>query len=156
MNVFRRADGAGVFSIGAIPMERMLKHRQDTKKKREAGGVLVGRHLLNGVDMIVDGVTEPLQDDKRSRFSFFRSQQKHQSALDLAWQVSEGTQTYLGEWHTHPEPAPVPSPTDFRDWRRKLREDVYTDVLFFVIVGTESLCVWEGNRDGDLTELEPE
>jgi integrative and conjugative element protein (TIGR02256 family) len=131
----------------------MLKHRQDSKRKREAGGLLVGRHLLNGIDMIVDGITAPLPGDRRTRFTFFRAAGKHQSALDLAWQVSEGTETYLGEWHTHPEPTPTPSPTDLKNWKRKLRADLYSDVLFFVIVGTDALCVWEGNAKGELNHL---
>jgi integrative and conjugative element protein (TIGR02256 family) len=132
----------------------MVKHRQDTKRKKEAGGLLVGRHLLNRVDIIVDGITEPLPGDRRTRLSFFRAPQKHQSALDLAWQVSEGTETYLGEWHTHPEEVPTPSTTDLRNWKRKLRVDVYSDVLFFVIVGTHALVVWEGVSTGKLNQLD--
>ncbi len=153
MNSFMRANGQGVFAIGPIPLERMRTYRQDSRRKAEAGGLLVGRHLLNGVDMIVDGITEPQPGDRRMRFRFFRSAARHQSALDLAWQVSDGTSTYLGEWHTHPEVTPIPSRTDVKTWIRKLRVDVYTDVLFFVIVGTDALCAWEGNVAGELSEL---
>lgn len=155
MRAFKRADqdAQGKFAIGAIPLERMLEHRQENLRQPEAGGVLVGRHLLNDRDIVVDGVTVPQIGDRRKRFSFFRSPQKHQAALDLAWQVSEGTQTYLGEWHTHPEAVPKPSPTDLKDWRRKLRQDTYTDVLLFVIVGTTELCAWEGTPAGDIMKL---
>ncbi|NNC30862.1 hypothetical protein HKM21_16460 [Longimicrobium terrae] len=126
----------------------LRQHVQDSREKREAGGVLLGRHILHTADVVVDGVTIPLPGDQRERFRFVRARQRHQEAIDRAWRESGGTCTFLGEWHTHPERHPWPSGVDRQDWLRKLREDAFTDWLFFVIVGMEEIRVWEGARNG--------
>lgn len=125
----------------------MSSFRQDTLDKREAGGVMLGRHILDSSDVVVDEVTVPMSGDQRSRTSFFRGRVNHQQAIDEAWRQSGGTCTYLGEWHTHPEAIPNPSWVDLREWQRKLHEDVYAGAgLFFVIVGINLTRVWEGRR----------
>lgn len=134
-------------------MEALWQHAQFRAGQPEAGGVLIGRHVLHSSDVIVDSVTVPLPGDRQSRFHFFRARDPHQAALDEAWRLSSRTQTYLGEWHTHPEPYPTPSGTDQRDWKRKLRSDRYTDMLFFLIAGTLCVRAWEGTRDGTLSPL---
>jgi integrative and conjugative element protein (TIGR02256 family) len=115
-------------------------------ERPEAGGVLLGRHLLGTSDILVDRVTEPLPGDQQSRFRFFRARRRHQMVIDRAWQESAGTQTYLGEWHTHPERVPAPSLSDRLGWHRKLLTDRFSDVMFFVIMGTQETSVWEGRR----------
>jgi integrative and conjugative element protein (TIGR02256 family) len=119
----------------------------------EAGGVLLGRHLRDGNAIVVDAVTVPMDGDRRTRTRFHRAQRRHQAAIDAAWAASEGTCTYLGEWHTHPEPVPTPSLVDWADWRRRLRQDRYTELLFFVIVGTAAVRVWEGRRPDMFAQL---
>lgn len=54
---------------------------------------------------------------------------------------------YLGEWHTHPEASPNPSVFDILGWKRLLKVTRFDGIcLYFVIVGTEQLKVWEGNK----------
>lgn len=135
-------------------LETMDRYRQTNWRRREAGGVLLGRHLLDASDIVVDEVTAPQRRDKRSRYSFFRSQD-HQEVVMTRWAASHGTQTYLGLWHTHPESGPTPSTTDLRDWRRACRKDQYFGGrLFFLIVGTSTICVWQGDRNGNINQLE--
>lgn len=125
----------------------MLHHIQDSKSKPEAGGVLLGRRILDTSDVIIDEVTSPTPEDRRTFFSFFRSRKPHQRRIDQAWHESNGTSNYLGEWHTHPEDSPAPSQRDRRSWRKALKETIFEgDELFFVIVGSTSLCVWEGAK----------
>ncbi len=70
------------------------------------------------------------------------------------WAASHGTQTYLGLWHTHPESDPTPSTTDLRDWRQACRKDRYFgERLFFLIVGTSTIGVWQGDRNGNINQL---
>lgn len=152
--VFSRRDG-GRFLLGADAGSVVHAHLQRDATHPEAGGVLLGRHLLGCDDIIVDTATAPLPGDRQSRFRFFRARAPHQAAIDRAWRESLGTQTYLGEWHTHPEPTPTPSSTDCDGWRRKLRTDRYTDVLFFLIAGTATIRAWEGTRDGGLHLMQP-
>ncbi len=144
---FARCRG-GRFQIGLSPLETIQRYVQNDPVRHEFGGVLLGRHIIATCDIIVDHVTTPLPGDRHSRFHFFRARRRHQEAIDDAWRQSGGTRTYLGEWHTHPETVPVPSLVDRLEWQRKLMFDEFSDAIFFVIVGTETLCVWEGSRAG--------
>lgn len=143
---FRRARGA-VLKFDAAVLERILELRQAAPHQEEAGGVLLGRHIVGCHDIVVDEATCPMPGDLRSRVSFYRSQEHHQHLIDTRWRDSQGTCHYLGEWHTHPECWPTPSPVDLADWRRRLRTDLfYGESLFFIIVGTCEVRAWEGSR----------
>ena len=141
--IFQKTDG-GKLEIGLSALLKMLKFRQNTCWKREAGGVLIGRYIRDSLDVVVDDVTVPMRGDVRRRCSFFRNRNRHQRAIDQAWRESDGTSHYLGEWHTHPEETPTASPTDQIDWQQHLQQDIFSgDSLFFIIVGTNCLRVWE-------------
>lgn len=142
---FERLDG-GHFQIGSAALAVLREYVQDAADKPEAGGVLLGRHLLDEPDIIVDQVTAPLPGDRRSRTRFFRARRRHQERIDRAWQESDGTCTYLGEWHTHPEPYPTPSAIDWLNWEYKLWVDRFSEPIFFVIVGIQEIRAWEGYR----------
>ncbi len=122
----------------------------------EAGGVLLGRHLLDSHDVVVDEVSTPQSTDRRGRFTFFRSH-KHQQVAHQRWLQERNTSAYLGLWHTHPECDPVPSGVDQRDWRQAVARDTYEgDRLFFPIVGTQCLRIWTLSRRGALREIKLE
>ena len=140
--------GGGRFQIGSEPLRVIRSYIQSSPKKTEAGGVLLGRHITDSEDVVVDDVTTPMRGDRRGRFLFVRAQAPHQKRIDKAWQESGGTCVYVGEWHTHPEPVPAPSPVDRRNWRRKLKEDRFGGCVFFVILGTREVRVWEGHQGG--------
>nr|WP_254627998.1 Mov34/MPN/PAD-1 family protein [Myxococcus sp. CA040A] len=125
----------------------MLGFQQVADHDAEAGGVLLGRILVNCDDVVIDEVTLPMTEDTRGRFTFHRARSRHQQVVDDRWKDSRGTCLYLGEWHTHPEPYPTPSHVDVGDWRRRLREDQFEgESLLFLIVGTHSVGAWEGRR----------
>lgn len=149
---FARSE-TGRFQISATALAEIRKYVQDERDKAEAGGVLLGRHIIDTSDIVVDRVTVPMPGDSGSRFRFFRARRRHQAAIDQAWRESEGTSTYLGEWHTHPEECPTPSLINQFDWRRKLWNDQFSEPIFFVIVGIMETCVWEGYRRGRLIQL---
>ena len=142
---FRRP-GGGRFQIGADALATLTGFVQNARRRREAGGVLLGRHIAGTRDVVVDEVTTPMPGDQRRRFAFFRAAHRHQGAIDRAWQESGGRCAYLGEWHTHLEPLPSPSVIDRLDWHYKLHFDQHAGLLFFVIVGTQALAAWEGAR----------
>jgi integrative and conjugative element protein (TIGR02256 family) len=113
------------------------------------GDLRQGRIVVERPDVIVETVTVPSVDDRRSRFTFFRARKPTQAAINAAWKASGGTQNYLGEWHTHPEDHPTPSWVDRRDWQRIAREARFEqDALFFLIVGRVSIAAWEVPRGG--------
>jgi integrative and conjugative element protein (TIGR02256 family) len=144
--VFQNAKGDRLKLHRAVVGE-MCNYIQDKRIKVEAGGVLLGRYILNCEDVVVDKITKPMKDDRRSRLRFFRSARLHQQVINEAWISSRGTCNYLGEWHTHPEPDPSPSFIDLVGWRKKLLFDKFdSDVLYFVIAGTEQINAWQGGR----------
>ncbi len=135
------------FELNSKIVAQLLDYKQDAPDKTEVGGVLLGRFILNCNDVVVDRITVPMQGDKSSRFHFFRAARLHQQVIDEVWHLSKRTCNYLGEWHTHPEPDPSPSWIDRLGWRKKLLFDRFdSEVLYFVIVGTEKINVWQGYR----------
>lgn len=144
--VFRNKRG-NRFKLGAAVVAQMMGYAQDEPYKVEAGGILLGRYILNCKDVVVDRVTVPAPGDRMARFRFFRSAHFHQQKIDQAWRASKGTCNYLGEWHTHPQHNPEPSLTDLLEWLKKLWFDQFdSDFLHFVIVGEDQVAVWQGYK----------
>ncbi len=135
---------------------KIKEYRQNHFLKPEAGGILLGRHIIESKNIIVDSISEPMTEDKQNRFRFFRTAKPHQKVIDKAWHDSHGAYNYLGEWHTHPESLPIPSNIDLNDWKRKLKQDTfYGNYLYFLIVGTQKIFVWEGCKlTGNITKLQ--
>lgn len=143
-----------------IIVEYALKQMQLFAQRRcwdsEAGGVLLGRHLLDSHDVVVDEVSTPQSSDRRSRFGFFRSS-KHEQVARQRWLEENSTSAYLGLWHTHPERDPTPSGVDQRDWKQAVAGDTYEGTrLFFPIVGIHRIRVWTLSRRGTFRELKLE
>lgn len=143
---FRRR-GGGQVKVADSALAEMLSFAQLSDTAAEAGGVLIGRHIADSSDVVIDRVTGPMPGDRRTRTRFDRARRRHQEVLDEAWERSAGTCVYLGEWHTHPEPKPTPSPIDMDDWYKRLaRDGVEAGFLLFVIVGQVEIRIWEGSR----------
>lgn len=85
---------------------------QDTRKKNESGGILLGQVKENNI--YIQKITTPNKFDRSSRFGFIRDKDAAQIILDYEFMNSENTITYLGEWHTHPEKIPTPSTQDLK------------------------------------------
>jgi integrative and conjugative element protein (TIGR02256 family) len=142
--------------IVEYPLQQMLAFAQHRCGDCEAGGVLLGRHLLDSCDVVVDEVTTPQSSDRRDRFSFFRSS-KHELEAHKRWVEEKNTMAYLGLWHTHPEPDPSPSSVDRRDWIQAVSRDTFEGPrLFFPIIGTRSIGIWTLNRQGNFRKLKLE
>lgn len=137
---------SGRVQIGPDAINAFLGYRQLTSQEHESGGVLLGRFIEESSDIVIDRVTTPQPGDTSSRSWFFRSKKRHQALIDRAWAASNGTTAYLGEWHTHPEAVPHPSMIDRAGWLKKLQFDEFSEVIFFIIVGTEDIRMWEGRR----------
>ncbi|GAM14275.1 Mov34/MPN/PAD-1 family protein [Mesobacillus selenatarsenatis] len=141
--LFNLPDGRTLF-IREPAIQKMLGYQQSNENDCEAGGILIGRILIENNHFIIDEVSEPYPTDTRKRHRFIRSQKGHQEYFNALWEEYEGRCFYLGEWHTHPEKVPLPSTVDRRGWRENLSLLYETDSLFFIIVGTEKIKVWYG------------
>ncbi len=75
---FVRSAG-GRFQIGPSAMTVIRTYIQSSAEAPEAGGVLLGRHLVESCDIIVDRVTVPMAGDQRGRLRFFRARRQHQN-----------------------------------------------------------------------------
>jgi integrative and conjugative element protein (TIGR02256 family) len=137
----------GKIKITEYAFQRMEKYRQVNKEDFEAGGVLLGRFIVNTKDIVIDDVSIPLIGDKRTRTSFVRNAKSHQRIIDQQWTKSKGTCHYLGEWHTHPESYPDYSSVDIKNWKERLKNDYFTSrYLYFIILGIKKIEIWEGDR----------
>jgi integrative and conjugative element protein (TIGR02256 family) len=120
------------------------------ERRSEAGGILIGSYRGNHVEVV--GCTEPLPLDIRSRYRFDRRDPGHQAAALRAWHGSGRTETFVGEWHTHPEPHPTPSGRDRQTWNYIMKEN--PNPLIFIIGGWESLW-WAVGERGLVVEAIP-
>ena len=87
----------------------------------EMGGILLGAY--RGPHLEIIAVTEPALGDERQLYSFVRADRSHQISATRAWLASGNTQTYVGEWHTHPYGAMIPSSTDTQSWRHEVKRN---------------------------------
>lgn len=154
--IFNRRE-KGKLKISQDVLNVMNNCRKKTMyTQKEHCGVLLGREIVNTLNIIIDKITEPSQDDIQRKFYFFRDSKYHQKKIADEWQKSDGTCNYLGEWHTHLEDIPTPSPTDIKEWKKALKKFKFDgDELFFIIIGIKEIGVWEGNKtDLSIKKLE--
>lgn len=120
---------------------------------KEAGGLILGFTDIETEGLLAEIITTPCWGDKRKRSSFYRGR-GHQKAAD-AWHISTNCRgTMIGLWHSHPESKPTPSSADLNDLNSMLRLATYSGAgLVYLIVGTEYIGCWFGQRDGKVQLL---
>ena len=112
--------------------ETIQRFTKIPESELEAGGILLG--CYRGPHIEVIECTVPLPRDRRTRFGFVRRDPGHQRAAIAAWKASGRTAGFVGEWHTHPEEHPRPSPVDRNSWNQLMRARI-TDPLIFLVAG---------------------
>tara|TARA_R110002049_G_scaffold20717_2_gene75864 strand:- start:1296 stop:1799 length:504 start_codon:yes stop_codon:yes gene_type:complete len=128
-------------SLSASVCELIHSHRQTGSDTPEAFGILVGTTSLDKKERWVDLATSPMAGDAQSRFHFSLKDPDHQRVVDEAHSKSEGSQIYLGTWHTHPEACPKPSGVDKADWRQCVKRNEQRPLLF-IIAGIDEVKVF--------------
>lgn len=109
--------------------------------EREIGGLLMGEHVRDEVFRIVD---ISVQRSGGERTCFIRRPQDHKKALKKFFARTGNDYTrfnYLGEWHSHPSFAPLPSEIDV-ETMRSLAADPEVGANFLVLLITKR------DRDG--------
>ncbi|WP_245751708.1 Mov34/MPN/PAD-1 family protein [Amphibacillus marinus] len=129
-------------------LAKMHQYKQVKWRDTEAGGILIGRILIEDGNYIIDEVSEPMLTDKRTRIRFIRKPDGHQEYFNKIWKREKGTCFYFGEWHTHPQRIPVPSRTDRKEWNRLINISFEADFLFFIIIGIDDFKVYCGSTSG--------
>lgn len=113
-------------------VEVIRAFRQHSDNSYEAGGLLLGYRRFPHIH--VSYLTTPQSRDARNRYKFHRKDLKHQELTERLWNSSGKKIDYLGEWHTHPEIRPTPSPVDLGEWARISKER--KSALVFVIASS--------------------
>lgn len=109
------------------------KFRQTDSHLSEAGGQLFAR--INKEEIRVVLATGPYKEDRKSRFRLTMDSFRQKN--DIKKQFDKGLH-FVGEWHTHPEPHPIPSSIDLeniRDCFIKSKHQLRSFIMF--IVGTD-------------------
>ena len=94
-----------IFESGAI--DHFRRHRQRRRYQNEAGGQLFARFVYHRI--LIEEATGPRRTDRRTRTSYEPDRRAEQR--EIMEQHTVGLH-YVGDWHTHPEPVPQPSPLD--------------------------------------------
>ena len=126
------ADSGHVLVFDKSAVKSMLRYRQTNRNALEAGGQLFAR-FDSGRIMIMEA-TGPRRGDIRTRTSFVPNRASEQREIEAKYR--RGLH-YIGDWHTHPEPAPRPSYRDcesIKDCFGKSRHRLNAFVL--AVVGT--------------------
>lgn len=86
----------------------------------ETGGVLLGYYSPVG-SVVVAEATGPGPGARRTADSFHPDAAWQRAEIAARYAASGRINTYLGDWHTHPDGVLSPSPTDIRTLRRIAR-----------------------------------
>lgn len=84
----------------------------------ETGGILLGHETATAA--VIDIAGGPGAHAVRGPRNFSRDLQHATDLADQAWHESRAI--WLGDWHTHPQSAPVPSDVDLASYARHLSD----------------------------------
>ncbi len=93
-------DGAGRLWVAEPAMHLMLELASG-RNPYETGGMLIGYEADNG-DAVVTSLIGPGPRAKHTRFGFYPDPEYQQAELETHFHATNGRETYLGDWHTHP------------------------------------------------------
>lgn len=105
-------------------------HRQTRWWHKEAGGQLFATLAPSRIEVSV--ATGPRRSDRRSRFGYVPDVNAEKTEIELMY---AGGLHYVGDWHTHPQPIPIPSSTDVQTLQgcfRLSRHDLNAFILIVV------------------------
>lgn len=110
--------------------------------RREVGGVLMAEQIEPGRFHLADF---SLDSQTGGAAHFVRSVADHRAALSAFFEKTGGDFgrfNYLGEWHSHPNHLPIPSPEDSRSMESLVggEQDIPFAVLLIVQAGWRRLA----------------
>ena len=127
-----------VFHFGVVDIEiapealaTMMAHRQKRIFSSEAGGQMFAR--LTPGRWRIEVATGPRRGDRRGRFHFWPNRRAEQDEINEFYKKGLD---FVGDWHTHPEDVPRPSPSDFQSVENVVQQSTHElPAMLMCIVG---------------------
>ena len=124
------------FEIKEEVIEQLKGYAQH--EGNELCGVLTGSQIDDNTFRI--SKVSPPCVAQNSRHGCERDAAKANEFISQDYEDSEHTRVYVGEWHTHPESNPSPSPTDVASIIQNFSSAISAvPFLMMIIVGTKSI-----------------
>jgi integrative and conjugative element protein (TIGR02256 family) len=86
----------------------------------ETGGILIG-YCSSKTEYVITNVVGPGEKAFHKHFSFEPDQEFHQQEISRIYTKSNRLETYLGDWHTHPNSSAYQSETDKKTLKKIAR-----------------------------------
>jgi len=133
-------------------LDELTKWLQGDPDTPESGGYIVGYEHKDTGNVVLERISVPARLDRQTRTHFDMLDPAHKVFL-LKEKMHKSY--YMGVWHTHPQTTPIPSATDWNDWRETLTTDkTAAEYIFFLIAGTDNTRIWVGNpKDKTIIEI---
>ena len=141
------------FEVKQEVLEQLRAYAQH--EGNEQCGVLTGSKI-NDKTYRISKVSPPCVANN-TRFRCERDAKMANEFIKNDYEQSNHTRTYMGEWHTHPEPYPHPSWTDFSSIVSNFEESSLDyPFLIMAIVGTESIyfSIYDGKEFNKIQPIE--
>ncbi len=124
-------------------LDEIGKWLQLERETPESGGYIVGYEHNKTGNISLEAVSQPHFLDIKNRSRFVIRDPRHKIFLKKAQRQKS---YYMGVWHTHPQPTPIPSCIDWEDWNATMKSDkTGCQYAFFIIAGTEEWRLWVGD-----------
>lgn len=95
---------------------------------------------LRGPHIELVSITNQLPKDISNPFSFIRQDPKHCEIAHEQWKKSDGTITFIGEWHTHPSGLAAPSIIDKKNWQKITKHSEMP--MIFIIIAPNNWAIY--------------
>jgi integrative and conjugative element protein (TIGR02256 family) len=129
--------GGQSLRIDSEVLKTLDRYRQTLPWKKEAGGQLFG--TVETAEVAILHASIPHRRDERGRYHFRSHPETARHAIAAAHARGE---LFLGEWHTHAQAIPRPSPDDLQAmYAISRRSQINTSRLLLLIRGTAELRV---------------
>ena len=150
---YRIGSSGEVVHLEESVVAHFRRHRQLRFWHKEAGGQLFAR--IEGQDIFIAEATGPRPGDRRGRTYYAADREVEQEEIDA---MHKRGLHYVGDWHSHPERRPHPSPRDDETMASRVRLSRHRlGGFIFIIVGQAeppdgvTLVVHDGQRWHRLT-----
>lgn len=130
-------------------LSQLWRYRQKSHRNHEAGGMLFTRELSGG-QLHVTSISTPGLHDKATPTSFVPDRKRGLKIIESKFKQGE---SFIGEWHTHHEIKPSPSPRDKETIKSLFNQSTHDMPLFILMIipkNPEPSSIYLSATDGEL------